>query len=217
MTQSDISEIERIFYPGWLMASQLRGGQEVREGEKLYRRACRLVQDARTALTDAGYSEISRDHMVYALCALLDESVLNRGTTDDGYLVWHRDPLQAHFFGTLNAGEELWERIRHLLKETAPDTAVLTCLYRTLQLGFVGQYRARDDERREDVVRKLGERVPAFRLAQDAPIVARASRLRGGRRGYGLSWVIGAAALAALWFFLSSSLTDLVSQIVRPG
>ncbi|HIE4239707.1 TPA: type VI secretion system protein TssL, short form [Serratia marcescens] len=217
MNKSELSEIERIFYPGWLMASQLRGGQEVREGEKLYRRACRLVQDARTALTDAGYSDISRDHMVYALCALLDESVLNRGTTDDGYLVWHRDPLQAHFFGTLNAGEELWERIRNLLKETAPDTAVLTCLYRTLQLGFVGQYRAEDDEHREDVVRKLGERVPAFSLAQDAPVVARASRLRGGRRGYGLSWVIGAAALVALWFFLSSSLTDLVSQIVRPG
>jgi type VI secretion system protein ImpK len=217
MTQSDMSEIERIFYPGWLMASQLRGGQEVREGEKLYRRACRLVQEARTTLTDAGYSDISRDHMVYALCALLDESVLNRGTTDDGYLVWHRDPLQAHFFGTLNAGEELWERIRHLLKETAPDTAVLTCLYRTLQLGFVGQYREQDDEHREDVVRKLGERVPAFQLAQDAPIVARASRLRGGRRGYWLSWVIGVVALTALWFFLSSSLTDLVSQIVRPG
>lgn len=217
MTKSDISEIERIFYPGWLMASQLRSGQEVREGEKLYRRACRLVQEARTALTDAGYSDTSRDHMVYALCALLDESVLNRGKVDDGYLVWRRDPLQAHFFGTLNAGEELWERIRNLLKETAPDTAVLTCLYRTLQLGFVGQYRARDDERREDVVRKLGERVPAFSLAQDAPVVVRASGLRSGRRGYWLSWVIGVAALAALWFFLSSSLTDLVSQIVRPG
>jgi type VI secretion system protein ImpK len=61
----------------------------------------------------------------------------------------------------------------HLLKETAPDTAVLTCMYRTLQLGFVGQYRAQDDERREDIVRALAERVPAFTLAQDAPIVAR--------------------------------------------
>lgn len=217
MTKSNISEIERIFYPGWLMVSQLRGGQEVREGEKLYRRACSLVQEARTALTNAGYSNTSRDHMVYALCALLDESVLNRGTSDNGYLVWHRDPLQAHFFGTLNAGEDLWERIRNLLKETAPDSAVLTCLYRTLQLGFVGEYRAQDDERREDVVRKLGERVPPFSLAQDAPIVAGASHLRSGRSGYWLSWIIGVVALAALWFFLSSSLTELVSQIVRPG
>ncbi|EFR3499678.1 DotU family type IV/VI secretion system protein, partial [Salmonella enterica] len=161
--------------------------------------------------------DISRDHMVYALCALLDESVLNRGTTDDGYLTWRRDPLQAHFFGTLNAGEELWERIRNLLKESAPDTAVLTCMYCTLQLGFVGQYRAQDDERREDVVRALGERVPAFTLSQDAPIVARVSRLRSGRRLYWLSWIIGAAVLVALWFFLSSSLTELVSQTVRPG
>ena len=217
MNTSELSQIERIFYPGWLMASQLRGGQEVRDGESLYRRACRLVQEAKTALTEAGYSDISRDHMVYALCALLDESVLNRGSTDDGYQIWRRDPLQAHFFGTLNAGEELWLRIRNLLKETAPDVAVLICMYRTLQLGFVGQYRAEDDERREDVVRALGERVPAFTLSQDAPIVARASRLRSGRRLYWLSWVIGAAALAALWFFLSTSLTELVSQTVRSG
>jgi len=210
MNKTELSQTERIFYPGWLMASQLRGGQEVRDGEGLYCRACRLVKEAKAALTEAGYSDISRDHMVYALCALLDESVLNRGTTDDGYLTWRRDPLQAHFFGTLNAGEELWERIRNLLKESAPDTAVLTCMYRTLQLGFVGQYRAQDDERRE-------ERVPAFTLSQDAPIVARVSRLRSGRRLYWLSWIIGAAVLVALWFFLSSSLTELVSQTVRPG
>ncbi|HDR2842671.1 TPA: type VI secretion system protein TssL, short form [Enterobacter sichuanensis] len=217
MNTSSLSQTERIFYPGWLMASQLRGGQEVRDGEGLYRRACSLVQEARSALTDAGFSDLSRDHMVYALCALLDESVMNRGTTDEGYLTWRRDPLQARFFGTLNAGEELWERIRNLLREPAPDTAVLTCMYRTLQLGFVGQYRAQDDEHREDVVRALGERVPAFALSQDAPVVVRASHLRSGRRLYWLSWIIGAAALAALWFVLSSSLTELVSQTIRPG
>ncbi|POD93641.1 type VI secretion system protein TssL, short form [Pectobacterium odoriferum] len=181
MNKSELSQIERIFYPGWLMASQLRGGQEVRDGEGLYRWACRLVQEARAALTEAGYRDISRDHMVYALCALLDESVMNRGTTDDGYLAWRRDPLQAHFLGTLNAGEELCERTRNLLKETAPDAAVLTCMCRTLQLGFVGQYRDQDDERREDIVRALAERVPAFTLVQDAPIVARHRRQNRSR------------------------------------
>lgn len=215
MKPSELSQIERIFYPGWLMASQLRGGQEVRDGDSLYRQARRLVEEARIALTDAGYSETQRDHMVYALCALLDESVLNRGTSDDGYLTWRRDPLQAYFFGRLNAGEELWERIRMLLKETAPDTTVLTCLYRTVQLGFVGQYREQDDDRREDVVRKLGERVPPFQLAQDAPIVTRASRLPTGRRFYWWSWIAGAVVLVALWFFLSSSLTGMVNQIIR--
>lgn len=217
MNKTNLSQIECIFYPGWLMASQLRCGQEVQEGEALYRRASQLVKKAGEQLTEAGYNDTCRDHMLYALCALLDESVMNRRTTDDGYLVWRRDPLQARFFGTLNAGEELWERVRTLLKEPASDIAVMTCYCRTLQLGFVGQYREENDERREDVVRALGERVPAFSLAQDAPLVTRASRLRSGRRMYWLSWVIGAAVLIALWFVLSSSLTDMVTQTVRPG
>ncbi|MDV5357497.1 type VI secretion system contractile sheath small subunit [Enterobacter asburiae] len=46
MNKSELSQIKRVFYPGWLMASQLRGGQEVRDGEGLFRRACRLVQEA---------------------------------------------------------------------------------------------------------------------------------------------------------------------------
>lgn len=104
--------------------------------------------------------------MLYAYCALLDESVLNRASQDDGYRRWRKDPLQARFFSTLNAGEELWERIRQLLREPTADAAVLTCFFRTLQLGFVGQYRAEDDERREDVAQALGARVPPFSMTQ---------------------------------------------------
>lgn len=67
--------------------------------------------------------------MLYAYCALLDESVLNRASQDDGYRKWRKDPLQARFFSTLNAGEELWERIRQLLREPTADAAVLTCFF----------------------------------------------------------------------------------------
>ncbi|ENW8657163.1 type VI secretion system protein TssL, short form [Escherichia coli] len=174
MNKPVISRAEQIFYPGWLMVSQLRSGQPVEDGKALYRRACQLVKQAREELAEAGFSQKSSDIMLYAFCALLDESVLNREKTDDGWRTWQQDPLQAHFFGTLNAGEELWERIREQLKLPAPDVAVLTCLCRTLQLGFTGQYRSQDDERREDVIRALTARVPAFTFAQDAPVVVRA-------------------------------------------
>ncbi|PWW09467.1 type VI secretion system protein TssL, short form [Mangrovibacter plantisponsor] len=217
MNRKEQQQIERIFYPGWLMASQLRSGLVVHDGKALYRRACQVVEEARTALTEAGYSDARRDHMVYALCALLDERVMNRGTTDDGYQAWYRDPLQAHFFGTLNAGEAVWALIREKRHDPEPDTAVLTCLYRTLQLGFVGQYRSQDDEQREDVVKALAERVPGFTLAQDAPIVVMPSQRHSGRQGYWLFWVTGAGMLAALWLVLSSSLTELVNQIILPG
>lgn len=217
MNTFDIDLINKTFYPGWLMVSQLRSGQEIKNGEALYRRACRWVTDARESLTQAGYSETSCERMLYAYCALLDESVLNRDRQDDGYRKWRRDPLQARFFSTLNAGEELWEHIRTILREPAPDVAIMTCLYRTLQLGFVGQYRAQDDERREDVVRALSERVPPFTLTQDAPVVVGASRLRSGRRMYWLGWVAGIVGLAALWFTFSSLLSQMVAQIAGQG
>lgn len=217
MNQSGITQAEKIFYPGWLMVCQLRSGQDVQDGKSFYRRARQLVTEARQKLAETGFSQASSDNMIYALCALLDESVLNRGKTDDVWRVWQQDPLQAHFFGTLNAGEDLWPRIREQLNTVTADPAVLMCLYRTLQLGFTGQYRTQDDERREDVVRALSERVPAFVLSQDAPIVARTSGLRTGQRMYWISWVAGIVTLVGAWFVLSSSLANQVSKITGLG
>ncbi|MFU2318805.1 type VI secretion system protein TssL, short form [Rahnella sp. PCH160] len=213
MSQINTSIVDEVFYPCWLMVSQLRNGQEITDGEALYRQACGWMDGAREALTRAGFSDTSRDHMLYTQCALLDESVMNRQKPDSGYAKWLKDPLQARYFNTLNAGEELWERIRTVLQEPAPDTAVLTCFYRALTLGFVGRYREQGDERREDVVRKLSLLVPAFSQTQDAPIVSRSSRLRSGRKMYWFSWVLGIVLLAALWFGLSTTLAKMVSQL----
>ncbi|NCI16524.1 DotU family type IV/VI secretion system protein [Cronobacter muytjensii] len=217
MKKNDIDLINRTFYPGWLMVSQLRCGHDVKDGEALYRRACQWVNTARQTLSDAGFSDASCEQMLYAYCALIDESVLNRGKQDDGYRKWRQDPLQARFFSTLNAGEDLWDQIRTRLREPAPDSAVLTCLYRTLQLGFVGQYRAQDDERREDVVRELSKRVAPFALTEDAPVVAQVTRGGGGRRLYWLGWMAGIAALMALWFTLYTILAHQVAQITGQG
>ncbi|WNY85006.1 type VI secretion system protein TssL, short form (plasmid) [Cronobacter dublinensis] len=217
MKNTDLDVINKTFYPGWLMVSQLRSGQEVKDGDALYRRACQWVNTAREALSQAGFSDSSVERMLYAYCALIDESVLHRDRQDDGYRKWRQDPLQARFFSTLNAGEDLWEQIRILLREPAPDRAVLTCLYRTLQLGFVGQYRAQDDERREDVVRELSARVAPFALTEDAPVVARAPRRHSERRLYWLGWGAGVVALIALWFTLSATLAHQVAQVTGQG
>ncbi|WP_312686911.1 type VI secretion system protein TssL, short form [Kosakonia sp.] len=217
MKSSGITQAEQVFFPGWLMVSQLRNGQDVQDGKALYRRARQLITQMREQLAKAGFSQTNSDTMLYAFCALLDESVLNRGKMDDGSHTWQRDPLQAHFFGTLNAGEELWERIHEQLTAPAADTAVLMCLYRTLQLGFTGRYRTQDDEHREEVVRALAARVPPFALAQDAPVVVHASGSRTGQKTYWLLWGMGIVALTALWFVLSSILAGQVAQITGQG
>jgi type VI secretion system protein ImpK len=198
------------------MVSQLRCGQPVTDGEALYRQACRWVTEAREALT-AGESvkpALSRCSMPTARCSMRASSTapVRMMATAGGARIRCR-----RFFSTLNAGEELWERIRQLLREPTADAAVLTCFYRTLQLGFVGQYRAEDDERREDVAQALGARVPPFSLTQEAPVVVRASRLRSGRRMYWCGWAAGIVALAALWLTFSSVLSQMVAQIAGQG
>ncbi len=198
------------------MVSQLRCGQPVTDGEALYRQACRWVTEAREALT-AGESvkpALSRCSMPTARCWMRASSTapVRMMATAGG-----AGSAAGALFSTLNAGEELWERIRQLLREPTADAAVLTCFFRTLQLGFVGQYRAEDDERREDVAQALGARVPPFSLTQEAPVVVRASRLRSGRRMYWCGWAAGIVALAALWLTFSSVLSQMVAQIAGQG
>lgn len=213
MSQINISVVDRVFYPCWLMVSQLRNNHEIADGEALYLRACEWIDTARDSLLQAGFSSISCDHMLYTLCALLDESVLNREKQDSGYTQWLQDPLQARYFNTLNAGEELWERIRTALKEPTPDTAVLTCFYRALSLGFAGRYRIKGDERREDIVRKLSQLAPPFITEQEMPLVSRSPQLCMGRRSYWLWWATGSLALFALWLTLSTILTHMLTQL----
>jgi len=120
---------------------ELRQGTTVRHGMELYRHCQRQVELVRERLKDAGFSRESVEHITYAQCALLDETVLSRGGMDDGQAIWMKDPLQSHFFNTLQAGELLYERMKQVLQEPAPAQAVLTCFHRVLLLGFRGRYQ----------------------------------------------------------------------------
>lgn len=210
-------DIDQVFWPTWLAVSQLRGGAEVDDGAAFYRQACQWVDSAREALREMGYSEHSVEHMLYTQCALLDESVLNRNRQDSGYTTWLATPLQARYFNTTNAGEELWERIRTVLRESVPDTAVLTCFYRAITLGFVGRYREQGDERREDVLEALATQAMPFKLKHDAPVIMLASGFSGGKRRWRLAWIVGALALGALWLTFSHVLQGQVAQLIGQG
>ena len=79
------------------------------------------------------------------------------------------------------------------------------------------EYRAEDDERREDVAQSAWRAVPPFSMTREAPVVVRASRLRSGRRMYWCGWAAGIVALAALWLTFSAMLSQMVAQIAGQG
>ena len=164
-------DIDQLMTETWLTVAMLKKGAMTLDGMALYNKCVKQVESVREALTFAGYDEGSIEHISYAQCALLDEAVMSRKAkhfdeeeelrVDDGQLAWRRAPLQARFFGSLHAGEALWDRIAEVLRQPAPNEAVLTCYHRVIALGFQGLYSLNEvnQTQRDDVVKALSERV----------------------------------------------------------
>lgn len=75
------------------------------------------------------------DAAVYALVALIDETVLHSDWPALSY--WQACPLEYHLWQTHSAGDELPARILTLLSERQPGHRALAALYlRCLTLGF---------------------------------------------------------------------------------
>lgn len=188
-------DIDQLMAETWLTVTLLRNGATTPDGKALYQNCCRQVEHVREALARAGYDDDSVEHISYAQCALLDETVMSRrpndGEIDEGQLAWRTAPLQARYFDSLHAGEALWERLAKVLRQPAPVMAVLTCYHRVLSLGFQGLYGVKtvSQTQRDETLNMLNERV--------APPVADLSLVvrKTGRRRYTL--------LRSVWFWVT--------------
>ncbi|WP_058972553.1 type VI secretion system protein TssL, short form [Type-D symbiont of Plautia stali] len=178
--------IDKLLADTWLTVSMLKHATSIADGKLLYRNCVAQVESVRTALKEAGLDEESIAHISYAQCALLDETVLNRtageGANADDTLIahaeWRSVPLQARFFGSLRAGEALWDRVAEILRQPAPRQEVLTCYQRVLSLGFQGVYgtAAANPALRQQALDLLNERVSP--LDPELSLVVSKTRLR---------------------------------------
>jgi len=133
---------------------------------------------------------------------------------DAGHRAWRSAPLQAVYFGSLRAGGALYDRIAEVLRQPAPEPAVLTCYQRVLALGFQGQYSLSGvgQSQRDEVIAALNERVPP--LESGASLVVQ----KTGRRRYNLLrsvwfWIVLAVILTgAVWLGGHLWLQDLLRQ-----
>ncbi|HDJ1437840.1 TPA: type VI secretion system protein TssL, short form [Serratia rubidaea] len=221
MSEKQECDIDALLQNSWLQVISLRHGPAFNDGDGrvLWERCVADVEQVQQALREAGCDEASRRHILYAQCALIDEAVKGRGVQDDACVQWYDMPLQGHFLGTIDAGDTLCDRMRDVLREPAPDSAVLTCFHRVMLLGFLGGYRSLNDPEREKLLQALHDRVPPFGYPQTAPVLA---GVKGGRRmsDWFAAWPvrIGCAllALAVLWWGLDHWLDTLLATLL-PG
>ncbi|MBV8043756.1 type VI secretion system protein TssL, short form [Pluralibacter sp.] len=215
------NDIDALLQSTWLQVISLRHGPVFNEGEGrvLWERCVADVERVQHALKEAGLNEANCRHILTAQCALLDEAVKSRGVQDDACVQWYDVPLQGRFLGTMEAGDNLCDLMRDVLRDPAPDQTVLVCFHRVMLLGFLGSYRTLNDPAREKLVNALGERVPPLSLPQEHPLLVQA---KSGRAVGGLfaSWPvrigISLVVLIALWWGLNQWLDHTVLTLL-PG
>lgn len=112
-------DIDALLQNSWLQVISLRHGPRFQEGEGriLWERCVADIERVQHALKEAELDDASCEHILTALCALLDEAVKGRGVEDDACVQWYDIPLQGYFFGTMDAGDTLCNRMRDVLRD----------------------------------------------------------------------------------------------------
>ena len=137
----------------------------------------------------------------YALCATLDDMVLNMPWGAQGR--WHDEPLARALHQDDNAGAGFFEQLR-TLRESLPDSLpVIELMFVCLSLGMMGSYRTSPDgraqlERVRHHVFELIERTAPPPPASLAPDAIGVDAQFEPRRGGVPVWVVASAAVACV-------------------
>ncbi len=108
-----------------------------------------LVQDSAQKMVIAGIDPRNYDDARFALCAWIDETVMNSPWQHRA--AWQRTLLQSEYYNTVNAGAEFFDRLNQL----HPDhNDVREIYYLCLGLGFAGRYSMEGDEFLRDQLKK---------------------------------------------------------------
>jgi type VI secretion system protein ImpK len=209
-------DIDTLLQDSYLLVVELRQGASAQSSDEVKALCVKQVEHVRQRLMDAGLAQRSIDHISHAQCALLDETMLNRADIDV-HSRWASEPLQAKFFNRHQAGEFLYEDMREVLREPAPDLQVLTTFERVLTLGFRGRYRDDNDPEREQLLADLSARVAPLKLRQalTAPLSAShgAMALRWMRSPL-VNVLVAGLLLAGVWYGLDQLLGGLVATLL---
>jgi len=163
----------------------------------------------------------------FAMAALADEVFLNLEWA--GRDAWREHLLEAKFFNTHRAGEEMFERIEDLLRDKDSLYAELGRIYlMVLALGFQGRYRGRPEA--DEVLQNYRKRLFRFVFNRDPVAVlghervapqAYASTLDAARSTelpYLRPWVWAIVLAFIVWFggtwaIFRYSISDLIPMV----
>ncbi|MCP1446067.1 type VI secretion system protein ImpK [Pseudomonas sp. GGS8] len=211
-------DIDSLLQVSYLLVIELRQGGSAQNSQVLWKFCSKQIEHVSQQLKRAGLSQRSINYISHAQCALLDETVLSCAK-GDAHAAWASEPLQAKFFGGHQAGEFLYEDMREVLREPAPDLQVLTAFHRVLMLGFRGRYANVNDPAREQLLAALSAQVEPLELSQTLTTQVdarhRATPLRWLQSPLAHILAVGLLLIGA-WWGLDHVLAGLIATLL-PG
>lgn len=210
-------DIDALLQDSYLLVVELRQGASALDGPALWDLCVKQVEHVRQMLEQAGLNPRTIDHISHAQCALLDETVLRVDTQARD--AWTKEPLQAKFFNRHQAGEFLYEDMREVLREPAPDPLVLTAFHRVLMLGFQGRYRDADDPEREQLLSAFNAQVAPLALSRTLATkvnIGQGLRIGLWPRSPLAHGLLVALLFIGLWWGLDQLLANLLDSVL-PG
>jgi len=190
------------------LLGRLRTTMSAPNVDDLRERTVRQVRQFETSARDAGVPNEQLRPAHYALCASIDDVVLNTPWGSQGG--WAARSLVSTFHQEVRSGERFFVIMSDLAKTPATYLPVLELMYYCLSLGFLGQYRlpphrpGEVDRIREDlytmIVRQRTATDPAL-----SPHWQGVNSPYKPSRAVVPTWVMAAAALAVIgglfiWF-----------------
>jgi type VI secretion system protein ImpK len=185
--------------------------------EMIHQQLTIYVEQASRSALKAGFSQQDTDDIRYALVALIDETMLQRGGELREF--WLPRVLQLRYFNENVAGEAFFRRLESLRKDTARRD-VLHVYFLCLLFGFHGQYGIRGGQvELADIVDRVRDDLSrANVLSSDISLSPRGPRppepIADSRRNLLLVWVSLVAATASILLYIGLKLS-LISQVTR--
>ncbi len=196
------------------LAIRLKNSGQLRDVDALRSRVVEEVKAFERRANETGLTPQSVRAARYALCATLDDLVLN--TPWGAASAWGQQSMVALFHNETSGGERFFDLLEKLERDPGRYAEVLELMYLCLSLGFEGKYRVmsrgsiRHGEVREGLFRLIRSRRGDF----ERDLSPRWRGVDAGHKplsSYIPLWVIGVgtAALVTLMFvFFSYSLNN---------
>ncbi len=139
----------------------IQAGKDPGHVDALRKEIAILLQDLERRAARSGHAEEDIKATRYALCALIDETILNSNLTFKDQ--WAERPLQLEYFGDHMAGERFFDLLQRIRQKGSRKADLLEVFCFVLILGFAGKYKLRGNEELRRLIVELASEVNSYR------------------------------------------------------